>query len=134
MILKGSQRQGARLLAVHLMNRRDNDHVSVADLRGFASGDLFGAMAEVEAIAKGTNCRQPVFSLSLNPPKGADLGMDDFVAAADRAETALGLDGQPRAIVIHEKDGRRHAHAVWSRIDAMYNGFVLADVAAVRMG
>jgi hypothetical protein len=28
------------------------------------------------------------------------------------------LDGQPRAIVFHEKDGRRHAHCVWSRIDA----------------
>jgi len=25
--------------------------------------------------------------------------------------------GQPRAIVFHEKEGRRHAHAVWSRID-----------------
>jgi hypothetical protein len=30
----------------------------------------------------------------------------------------LGLDGQPRAIVFHEKEGRRHAHCVWSRIDA----------------
>jgi hypothetical protein len=28
------------------------------------------------------------------------------------------LDGQPRAIVFHEKEGRRHAHCVWSRIDA----------------
>jgi hypothetical protein len=27
------------------------------------------------------------------------------------------LEGQSRAIVFHEKDGRRHAHAVWSRID-----------------
>ena len=26
--------------------------------------------------------------------------------------------GQPRAIVFHEKNGRRHAHCVWSRIDA----------------
>ena len=34
----------------------------------------------------------------------------------------LGLNGQPRAIVFHEKQGldgdvRRHAHTVWSRID-----------------
>ncbi|MVT55806.1 relaxase [Bradyrhizobium yuanmingense] len=33
-------------------------------------------------------------------------------------EQTLGLTDQPRAIVIHEKDGRRHAHVVWSRIDA----------------
>ncbi len=29
----------------------------------------------------------------------------------------MGLSGQPRAIVFHEKEGRRHAHVVWSRID-----------------
>ena len=33
-------------------------------------------------------------------------------------EQKLGLEDQPRAIVFHEKDGRRHCHAVWSRIDA----------------
>lgn len=118
MILKGSQRQGARQLAAHLMNMEDNDHVTLLDQRGFASDDLYGAMAEAEAIAKGTKCRQHVFSLSLNPPKGAEVGEGDFLAAADRAETALGLEGQPRAIVLHEKQGRLHAHVVWSRIDA----------------
>lgn len=31
-------------------------------------------------------------------------------------EEKLGLTDQPRAIVFHEKNGRRHCHAVWSRI------------------
>jgi len=35
----------------------------------------------------------------------------------NKAEERLGLTGQPRGIVLHEKNGRRHAHAVWSRID-----------------
>lgn len=118
MILKGSQRGGPRQLAAHLLNQKDNDHVTVHDVRGFVSGDLYGAMAEAAAIAKGTRCRQPVFSLSLNPPKDAQASMASFIDAADRAEAALGLEGQPRVIVIHEKEGRRHAHAVWSRIDA----------------
>lgn len=127
MILKGSQRGGARALADHLLNdrydekdedgRQGNDHVSVEELRGFASFSLRGAMAEVHAIAKGTRCTQPVFSLSLNPPKDAAASVDDLRDAADRAEKALGLEGQPRALVIHEKEGRRHAHVVWSRID-----------------
>jgi len=30
----------------------------------------------------------------------------------------MGLDNQPRVIVFHEKEGRRHAHCVWSRINA----------------
>jgi hypothetical protein len=118
MILKGSQRGGPRQLAAHLLNQKDNDHVTVQEVRGFVSGDLYGAMAETVAISKGTRCRQPIFSLSLNPPKDANTPLSSFIDAADRAETALGLEGQPRAIVIHEKEGRRHAHVVWSRIDA----------------
>jgi hypothetical protein len=40
------------------------------------------------------------------------------MGAVDKAEETLGLTNQPRAVIIHEKDGRRHAHVVWSRIDA----------------
>ncbi|WP_375415559.1 relaxase/mobilization nuclease domain-containing protein [uncultured Bradyrhizobium sp.] len=117
MILKGSQRSGPRQLAAHLLNDRDNDHVTVHELRGFMADDLYGAMAEAQAVSKGTHCKQAVFSLSLNPPKDGQASLDAFIDAADRAEAVLGLKNQPRAIVIHEKNGRRHAHVVWSRID-----------------
>ena len=73
MILVGSQRGGARQLAEHLLNDRDNDHVRVVEVRGFVAGDLPGAMREAQAIAKGTSCRQHVFSLSLNPPKDGEI-------------------------------------------------------------
>lgn len=118
MILKGSQRSGARQLAAHLLNERDNDHVSVLELRGFVASDLHGALDEAHAVSKGTQCKQFMFSLSLNPPKEAVASEVDFRRAADAAEERLGLSGQPRAIIIHEKEGRRHAHVVWSRIDA----------------
>lgn len=117
MILKGSQRSGARPLAEHLLNDRDNDHVSVIGMRGFVADDLTGALLEAQAIAKGTQCKQYLFSLSLNPPKEAFASEADFERAADQAEERLGLTGQPRAIIVHEKEGRRHAHVVWSRID-----------------
>lgn len=117
MILKGSQRGGCFQLADHLMNERDNDHVTLYDLRGFVADDLRGALAETHAISKGTQCRQYMFSLSLNPPKQANAREEDLVKAAELAEQKLGLGNQPRAIVFHEKEGRRHAHAVWSRID-----------------
>lgn len=118
MILKGSQRGGPVQLAAHLLNDKENDHVTLHEVRGFVAADLRGAMIEAGAVAKGTRCRQPVFSLSLNPPKDAQPSLDDLVAAAERAESVLGLQGQPRAIVVHEKAGRLHAHVVWSRIDA----------------
>lgn len=117
MILKGSQRAGAKALADHLMNERDNDHVTCLELRGFSSEQLHDALAEAYAISKATRCKQFMFSLSLNPPTDHIATEDEFLEAADRAEQALGLDGQPRAIVVHEKEGRRHAHVVWSRID-----------------
>lgn len=118
MILVGSQRGGAGNLARHLLNDRDNDHVTLHELRGVVADDLHGALAEMHAISKATRCTQFMFSLSLNPPKGADASIDDLMRAADQAEKKLGLDGQPRAVVVHEKEGRRHIHVVWSRIDA----------------
>ena len=117
MILKGSQRAGGAQLAAHLLNARDNDHVRVGSIRGFVSDELHGAFKEAQAIASGTHCKQYLFSLSLNPPKDAKPSELDFERAADEAEKRLGLEGQPRAIIYHEKDGRRHAHVVWSRID-----------------
>jgi hypothetical protein len=117
MILKGSQRGGGTNLAIHLMRVDDNEHVRVHELRGFASDNLKGAFREVEAISKGTKCSQYLFSLSLNPPSKESVSPDVFTGAIDRIEERLGLTGQPRAVVFHEKEGRTHAHCVWSRID-----------------
>ena len=121
MILVGNQRGGARDLARHLM-KPENERVEVAELRGFVADDLDGAFQESYAISRGTQCKQFLFSLSLNPPKDAEVSDDQFMAAIAKAETKLDLKDQPRAVVFHEKRGddgklRRHAHAVWSRID-----------------
>lgn len=117
MILVASQRGGGRDLACHLM-KADNDHVELHDLRGFASDDLNGAFKEAYATSKATRCKQFLFSLSLDPPQDADVSTDQFDRAIDQIEKDLGLEGQPRAVVFHEKEGRRHAHTVWSRIKA----------------
>lgn len=117
MILVGNQRGGGRDLAQHLL-KEENDHVQVHEIRGFASETLEGAFCEAYAVSRGTRCRQYLFSLSLNPPQNERVSTQAFERAVEQAETRLGLTGQPRAIVFHEKEGRRHAHAVWSRIDA----------------
>lgn len=117
MILKGSQRGGALKLAGHLLRLDENDHVEVHELRGFAANDLREGLREAEAVAKGTKCRQHLFSLSFNPPETERVGIEAFEAAIDEAEKRLGLVDQARAIVFHEKEGRRHAHVVWSRIN-----------------
>lgn len=118
MILKGSQRGGGQDLAVHLMKLDDNEHIDLHELRGFTADDLRGAFKEAEATSLGTKCKQYLFSLSLSPPENARVDVAAFEEAIERIEDRLGLTGQPRAIVFHEKEGRRHAHCVWSRIDA----------------
>lgn len=117
MILKGNQRSGARQLAIHLMNTQDNDHVSVHELRGFLGHDLMEALNEVYAQSRGTKCMRYLFSLSLSPPASASVDASGFERAIEQIEEKIGLKGQARAVVFHEKDGRRHAHCVWSRIN-----------------
>lgn len=118
MILEGNTRGFGAELARHLLNPQDNDHVTVHGVERFVSDDLFGAFAEAEAIAQATQCQKYLFSLSLNPPQDQSVTVDLFEATIADAERELGLMGQPRAIVFHEKNGRRHAHVVWSRIQA----------------
>ncbi|WP_299966020.1 relaxase/mobilization nuclease domain-containing protein [uncultured Roseobacter sp.] len=117
MILKAKERGDAPQLARYLLSMRDNDHVALHEVSGFASDDLLEAFHEADAIARGTRCKNHLFSMSLNPPDGAKVSIEDFEKAAERIAKKLGLEQQPRAIVFHEKDGRRHAHVVWSRID-----------------
>lgn len=118
MILKASQRGAASQLGRHLLNTADNEHVEVAEIRGFMTDDVQEAMKEAQAVAAGTRCRQHLFSVSLSPPETESVGVDAFTRAIDQIEERHGLTGHPRIVVFHEKEGRRHAHAVWSRIDA----------------
>ena len=116
MILQGNQRGGASDLARHLL-KDENEHVEVHEIRGFVSDDLHGAFKEAYAVSKGTRAKQFLYSLSLNPPGQEKVSTQDFRDAIETVEQRLNLNDQPRAIVFHEKEGRRHAHAVWSRID-----------------
>ncbi|MEO0384199.1 MAG: relaxase/mobilization nuclease domain-containing protein [Pseudomonadota bacterium] len=117
MILKGNRRGGATQLSAHLLNEEDNDHVTVHELRGFVSDDLRGALMEAYGVSRGTKCQRFLYSLSLSPPQTENVPVSVFEDAVDRIEKQLGFEGQPRAIVFHEKEGRRHAHCLWSRID-----------------
>ena len=118
MILKAKERGDGPQLARYLLAMRDNDHVELHEVRGFVSDGLAGAFCEADAIAKGTRCKNYLFSMSLNPPHGAAVSAEGFDRAIAQIEQKLGLENQPRAVVFHEKDGRRHAHVVWSRIDS----------------
>lgn len=117
MIIKAKERGNGRQLGAYLLQSKDNEHVSVHQVRGFMSDDVPGAMQEADAIAKGTRCKQHLFSISINPPPSESVRTEAFDHALSLIEERTGLAGQPRIVVFHEKEGRRHCHAVWSRID-----------------
>jgi len=116
MILKASQRGGSRQLAAHLNKTEENEHVELHEIRGFMADDVDGALHEAYAMSRGTRCTKFLFSVSLNPPETENVPIDKFEDALGRIENKLGLENQPRVVVFHEKEGRRHAHCVWSRI------------------
>ncbi|MES9948982.1 MAG: relaxase/mobilization nuclease domain-containing protein [Candidatus Thiodiazotropha sp.] len=128
MIPFASQRALGQDLATHLLNEYDNDYMEVADVRGAVADDLHGAFAEWEAQAHAlTKCENYLYSLSINPDqRQGRLSREQYFDYIDRAEDKLGLTDQPRAVVFHIKEGREHAHVVWSRID-------LAKEKAVQM-
>jgi len=125
-IIKASQRGFARNLANHLASTNDNDHVSLMEIRGVMGQSLHAALVEMEAISQGTRCRQPFFSVSFNPPPDKDVSHKAFEDAFDTVEQTLGLQGQPRVVVYHEKSARRHAHVIWLRVR-------IDDMKAIRM-
>lgn len=121
MILHGNTRGGAKNLADHLMSP-ENEFVTLHSIEGFACDDLHGALKEAYGVSKGTRCRKFLYSLSLNGPPDQEISTDTYIDAAQRVEKELGLTGQPRAFLFHEKESadgksRRHMHAVWARID-----------------
>ncbi len=117
MIIKGKSVGGGKRLAVHLMRTDTNERAEVRELRGVAAENLRGALLEIEAVASGSRTTKPFYHASINTRADERLTNEQRTHAIDRLEEKLGLSGQPRVVVVHEKEGREHCHIVWSRID-----------------
>jgi hypothetical protein len=71
---------------------------------------------ELEAVASGSRATKPFYHASINTRAEERLTDEQRAYAIDRLEEKLGLTGQPRMVVVHQKVGREHCHIVWSRI------------------
>lgn len=117
MIINGGSRSNWRFFAKHLMKTEENEQVRIADIRGLAADTLLEAFREMDALASGTRCKNFFYHANLNPRADELLTEGQWDQAVDVLEEHLGLIGHSRFIVEHEKEGRRHRHVVWSRID-----------------
>jgi hypothetical protein len=116
-IIKGTSCAGANRLAAHLTRTDTNERAEVKELRGVVADNLSGALREMEAVAAGARTTKPFYHGSISTRADERLTDEQRMYAIDRLEAALGLTGQARVVVVHEKEGREHCHIVWSRID-----------------
>lgn len=122
MVIRGNSRGNARQLSHYLLAKKDNEAIRILDVDGQVDPDakdlhqaifLMGVSAELTKSDKG------LYHAQINPAIGEDsaMGDDNWLQAADILGRQLGLINQRRAIVLHTKKGRTHAHVVWERYD-----------------
>ena len=101
-----------------ILKRTDtNEEMHVLELRGVAATDVRGALWEMEAVASGCpNCQRPFYHASINTRADERLTTQQREQAIDRLEKELGLTGQPRVVVMHEK--KEPARALSHRVVA----------------
>ena len=121
MILKGRTRAHGQQLASYLLSAK-NEEVRVLDVRGTVITDpspngLKQSLKDMDELGKATRAQSSLFHLAINPNDRDQLTREDWQHAVAKAEKALGLEEQPRAIVSHLHNGKEHWHVVWSRVD-----------------
>lgn len=120
MVIRGGTRGNGKQLASYLMKQAENDNVQVLDIRGtMRTDDIHMSLLEMSLTSELTKSDKGLYHAQLSPAYGDDKKMthEDWLRAADIVEQELGLTGQKRVIVMHDKNDRLHAHVVWERYD-----------------
>ena len=121
MIFKVVCRADGGDLAHYLLSPK-NEQVRVLDLYGTIPNEkspvcLRAALRDFDELAKMTRGRKTIVHLAINPSDHDRMSDKDWELAIQKAESALGLSGQPRAVVSHVTNGKEHLHVAWSRVD-----------------
>jgi len=98
------------------MRADTNERVEVLERQSTAPS-LADTFKEWQIIAEGTNGTRGLYHANIDPDARYSMTAEQWKTAVDTLERELGLDGQPRAVVLHEKNGRQHIHVVWQRTD-----------------
>ena len=115
MIIKGKSRGGASQLARHLLRADTNERVKLIELQS-PLDDLGDALRDWQLISTGTKGQKGLYHANISPDNYV-MTDKQWLRCVEVLETELGFTGQPRTIVLHEKEGREHIHVVWQRTD-----------------
>lgn len=127
MIINGGSRGSARgyvpWLGNHLTRTDTNERIEVLELQSAHDGQqpererLTETFRDWQALCAATNGTAGLYHANIDPAKDYAMTREQWQRAVDVLEKELGLEGQPRAVVLHEKEGRAHIHVVWARTD-----------------
>lgn len=117
MIVKGASRGAPKRLAAHLRRTDTNGRVSILELQS-PHDSLKEAFRDWQFLAGGTRGSKGLYHANIDPHTSYPMTEKQWRRAADILEKELGLEGHPRAIVLHEKKGRQHIHVVWQRTNS----------------
>jgi hypothetical protein len=116
MILKGGSRGKPQDLADHVQRTDTNERVVILEMNS-GLGSLAATLRDWQTLSEGTRGKNGLYHLNADPDARYDMTPEQWLRCANVAEEELGLQGQPRAIVMHEKKGRQHIHVIWCRTD-----------------
>jgi hypothetical protein len=116
MIIKGGSRAGPQQLAAHLLRADTNERIDILELDS-AVDDLAATFRDWQTLSEGTRGTKGLYHVNIDPDARYTMTPQQWAEAVAVLEKELGFDGQPRAVVLHEKKGRQHIHIVWARTD-----------------
>ena len=116
MIIKGGSRGGPEQLAKHLQRRDTNEMVDILELQS-AAPNLDEAFRDWQTVSEGTRGFKGLYHVNIDPAEEYVMSLEQWHHCVEVLEKELGFDGQPRAVVMHQKHGRQHLHIVWARTD-----------------
>jgi len=125
MIIQGGSRSNASQLGRYLLNEAANDRVAVLEYPTSAR-DVPEALKDMERMGQMTRGSKTLYHAQINPAPGQVMRPHDWDRSVDVLAEKLGLEDQPRAVVLHEKKGREHAHVVFQRTD-VERGRLISD-------
>lgn len=100
-----------------------NDEVAiVCSYNIFSGGDLNNVVKEMAAVASGSRCKKPYYTVAINPdrPGGMELTDEEAEYSAKRLLQELGFSPDHQwTLVRHNKNGRTHYHLLANRVNAM---------------
>lgn len=115
MIIKGKSRAAPSELARHLGRADTNERIEILQLD--SAGTTAEAFRDWQTYTHATKGKLGLYHANIDPDAKYKMTPQQWMRAVDILEEELGLQGQPRAVVMHEKHGRQHIHVVWARTD-----------------